>query len=47
MDKQRLGELIDLIGTMGLGDKENRSKDLLGQVFKRRDHAHRFLPVFL
>src|SRR3989338_7390144 len=26
MDKQRLGELIDLIGTIGLGDKESRSK---------------------
>lgn len=34
LDKQRLGELIDLIGTMGLGDKENRSKDLLGQVYE-------------
>src|SRR6185437_181445 len=29
LDKQRLGELIDLIGTIGLGDKENRSKDIL------------------
>jgi hypothetical protein len=26
LDKQRLGELIDLIGTIGLGDAENRSK---------------------
>ena len=25
LDKQRLGELIDLIGTIGLGDAENRS----------------------
>src|SRR3989344_2432986 len=32
LDKQRLGELIDLIGTIGLGDKENRSKDILGRV---------------
>lgn len=29
MDKQRLGELIDLIGTIGLGDKESRSKDIM------------------
>lgn len=34
LDKQRLGELIDLIGTIGLGDKENRSKDILGQVYE-------------
>ena len=34
LNKQRLGELIDLIGTIGLGDKENRSKDILGQVYE-------------
>jgi type I restriction enzyme M protein len=34
LDKQRLGELIDLIGTIGLGDKENRSKDVLGRVYE-------------
>ncbi|MDP2653107.1 MAG: class I SAM-dependent DNA methyltransferase [Candidatus Omnitrophota bacterium] len=34
LDKQRLGELIDLVGTIGLGDKENRSKDLLGRVYE-------------
>src|SRR6202166_1689499 len=34
LDKQRLGELIDLVGTIGLGDKENRSKDVLGQVYE-------------
>ena len=34
LDKQRLGELIDLIGTVGLGDKENRSKDILGKVYE-------------
>jgi type I restriction enzyme M protein len=34
LDKQRLGELIDLIGTIGLGDRENRSKDLLGRVYE-------------
>ncbi len=34
LDKQRVGELIDLIGTIGLGDRENRSKDLLGRVYE-------------
>jgi len=34
LDKQRLGELIDLIGTIGLGDKANRSKDILGLVYE-------------
>ncbi|MFC2172117.1 type I restriction-modification system subunit M [Acidobacteriota bacterium] len=34
LDKQRLGEIIDLIGTIGLGDKENRSKDVLGRVYE-------------
>ena len=34
LDKQRLGELIDLIGTIGLGDKENKSKDTLGRVYE-------------
>ncbi len=34
LDKQRLGELIDLIGTIGLGDKENRSKDVLGRIYE-------------
>lgn len=34
LDKQRLGELIDLIGTIGLGDYESRSKDILGRVYE-------------
>jgi len=34
LDKQRLGQLIDLIGTIGLGDKANRSKDILGRVYE-------------
>ena len=34
LDKQRLGELIDLIGTIAMGDKENRSKDILGRVYE-------------
>lgn len=34
LDEHRLGELIDLIGTIGLGDAENRSKDVLGRVYE-------------
>ncbi|NPV54721.1 MAG: SAM-dependent DNA methyltransferase [Firmicutes bacterium] len=34
LDKQRLGGLIDLVGTIGLGDDENRSKDILGRVYE-------------
>ena len=34
LDKQRLGELIDLIGTIGLGDEESKSKDILGRVYE-------------
>ena len=34
LDKTRLGELIDLIAKIGLGDKENRSKDILGRVYE-------------
>lgn len=34
LNKQRLGELIDLIGTIGLGDKENKSNDILGRVYE-------------
>jgi type I restriction enzyme M protein len=34
LDKRRLGELIDLIGTIGLGDQESRSKDILGRVYE-------------
>ncbi len=34
LDKQKLGQLIDLIGTIGLGDRENRSKDVLGRVYE-------------
>jgi len=34
LDKRRLGELIDLIGTIGLGDKHSRSKDILGRVYE-------------
>jgi len=34
LDTQRLGQLIDLIGNIGLGEKENRSKDILGRVYE-------------
>src|SRR5256712_411071 len=34
LDKQRLGELIDLIGKIALGAKEHQSKDLLGRVYE-------------
>lgn len=34
LDKRQLGELVDLIGTIGLGEKENRSKDILGRVYE-------------
>lgn len=34
LDKQRLGQLIDLVSDIGLGDKENRSKDVLGRVYE-------------
>jgi type I restriction enzyme M protein len=34
LDKQSLGGLIDLIGTIALGDSESRSKDVLGRVYE-------------
>lgn len=34
LDKFRLGELIDLIATIGLGNTENRRKDILGRVYE-------------
>ena len=34
LDKQTLGELVDLIGTIGLAEEENRSKDILGRVYE-------------
>lgn len=34
LDKQRLGELIDLIGTISMGDAEHRSKHILGRVYE-------------
>jgi len=34
LNKQMLGEVIDLIGTIALGDKENRAQDVLGRVYE-------------
>jgi type I restriction enzyme M protein len=34
LDKHRLGELIDIISRIGLGDEESRSKDILGRVYE-------------
>jgi type I restriction enzyme M protein len=34
LDKSKLGELIDLISTITLGDKESRSKDILGRIYE-------------
>jgi type I restriction enzyme M protein len=34
LDKQRLGELVDLIAKIGLGSKEHQSKDILGRVYE-------------
>jgi type I restriction enzyme M protein len=34
LDKQRLGQLIDLVGNIGLGDQASRSKDVLGRVYE-------------
>ena len=34
IDKTRLGELVDLIATIGLGDKINKEKDILGRVYE-------------
>jgi type I restriction enzyme M protein len=34
LDKDRLGELVDLVSTIGLGDAANKSKDVLGRVYE-------------
>lgn len=34
LDKQRLGELIDLFSNLDVGTKANRSRDMLGQVYE-------------
>jgi type I restriction enzyme M protein len=34
LDKTRLGELIDRISTIGMGDEASRSKDVLGRIYE-------------
>ncbi len=34
LDKQRLGQLLDLIGDIGLGKADDRSRDILGRVYE-------------
>jgi len=34
LDKQRLGQLIDLVSNIRIGDTESRSKDVLGRVYE-------------
>jgi type I restriction enzyme M protein len=34
LDKYRLGELIDIVSTIGLGDDTSRSQDILGRVYE-------------
>jgi type I restriction enzyme M protein len=34
LDKQRLGQLIDLISNIKIGDKTSRAKDVLGRVYE-------------
>ncbi len=34
LNKQRLGEIIDIFASLGLGDKQAKAKDLLGRVYE-------------
>jgi type I restriction enzyme M protein len=34
LDKHRLGQIIDLVSNIGLGDQASRSKDMLGRVYE-------------
>ena len=34
LDKRRLGDLIEMISDIEVGDKESRSKDMLGRVYE-------------
>ena len=34
LDKQRLGQLIDMIGNIAVGDEEARANDVLGRVYE-------------
>jgi len=34
LDKQRLGQLVDMIGNIEVGDKDARSRDVLGRIYE-------------
>jgi len=34
LNKQRLGEIIDIFSSLGLGDKQSKAKDILGRVYE-------------
>jgi type I restriction enzyme M protein len=34
LDKQRLGQIIDLVSNIRVGDAESRAKDVLGQIYQ-------------
>ncbi|OQY68709.1 N-6 DNA methylase [Microgenomates bacterium UTCPR1] len=34
LDKYKLGEIIDIFNTLGLGDKQAKTKDILGRVYE-------------
>ncbi len=34
LNKQRLGEIIDIFSSLGLGDKKSKAKDILGRVYE-------------
>jgi len=34
LDKQRLGQIIDLVSNVAVGDRESRSQDILGDVYE-------------
>lgn len=34
LDKRMLGELVDLVSKIGLGDKESKQKDILGRIYE-------------
>ena len=39
LDKQRLGQIIDLVTNIKVGDEESRSKDVLGRVYEYFLHS--------
>lgn len=34
LNKQRLGEIIDIFSSLGLGDRQSKAKDILGRVYE-------------